>query len=254
MHIHLDGKTAVVTGATGAIGYACAETLLQSGAQVALLGRQVDKLAAAEEGLEQIGAAKGFQIDLADSRAIGDRVAEVRRRMGEIDILVQTAGVMDVAPGEEITPDQWDRVLDVNCRGLFFMLQAVCVQSMMARQSGAVVNIASVAGLRGMQAPLSAAHYSASKGAVIQITRQAAVEWARHHIRVNAVAPGGVLTDRLQALGPDFLAQAAAPIPLQKLSQPADIANAVCFLVSEAARMITGQVLVIDGGGSAVGV
>jgi gluconate 5-dehydrogenase len=161
---------------------------------------------------------------------------------------------LSVAPGEEITPAQWDRVLDVNSRGLFFMLQAVCVQSMMARQSGAVVNIASVAGIRGMPAPLCGAHYSASKGAVIQITRQAAVEWGHHHIRVNAVAPGGVLTDRLQSFGPDFLAQAVAPIPMKKLSQPGDIANAVCFLASEAARMITGQVLVVDGGGTVVGV
>jgi gluconate 5-dehydrogenase len=253
VNIRLDGKTAVVTGATGAIGYACAETLLRSGAQVALLGQNIDKLAAAEQKLQQIAGTKGFQIDLADNQAIGKKVAEIRQRMGEIDILVQTAGVMEVTPGEEITPAQWDRVLDVNSRGLFFMLQAVCGQSMMARQSGAVVNIASVAGIRGMQAPLCAAHYSASKGAVIQITRQAAVEWAHHHIRVNAVAPGGVFTDRLQSLGPDFLAQALEPIPLKKLSQPVDIANAVCFLASEAAQMITGQVLVVDGGGSAVG-
>ena len=254
MDIRLDGKTAVVTGASGGIGLACAQNLLQSGAKVALLGRDLEKLDSAENKLKAFGTTKGFPIDLVDTGKISTAVAQVRKEMGEIDILVQTAGVLAAAPGEEITPEQWDSVLNVNSKGLFFTMQAVCVQSMIARKTGAIVNIASIAGIRGMKAPLCSAHYSASKGAVVQITRQAAVEWARYNIRVNAVAPGGVLTERLQSLAPGFLEQAAAPIPMKKLSDPEDIANAVCFLTSEAARMITGQVLVVDGGGAAVGV
>jgi NAD(P)-dependent dehydrogenase (short-subunit alcohol dehydrogenase family) len=138
------------------------------------------------------------------------------------------------------------------------MMQAVAVQSMIPRKTGAIVNFASIAGIRGMVEPLCSQHYSASKGAVVQITRQAAVEWATHGIRTNAVAPGGVNTASRPA-GPPPGAPAGgmpdllAPIPLKRMTEPWEVAAAVCFLASDKAAMITGQILIVDGGGSVVG-
>jgi gluconate 5-dehydrogenase len=254
MDIRFDGKTCLVTGGTGAIGFTCAERLVESGAKVAIVGSSDKSVEAAANRLSEKGYVRGYPFDLSQVEGIPGMIRRVRKRLGEIDILVQSAGRMEAKRGEEIKPRHWDMMLNVNSKSLFFMMQAVCAQSMIPRQSGAIVNIASIAGIRGMGPPLCSAHYSASKGAAIQITRQSAVEWAPHHIRVNAVAPGGVLTERLRSLAPDFLEQAAAPIPMKRLSDPDDVANGVCFLASDAARMITGHVLVIDGGGSVVGI
>lgn len=253
MEIRFDGKTALVTGATRGIGYACAEQLLKSGANVVVLGTNQQGVYAAQEKLKTRGTVGGVRLDLAQVDNISGTVKQIRQKFGEIDILVQAAGLLRANQGERITVDEWDDVSNVNSRGLFFMMQAVCKQSMIPRRSGAIVNISSIAGIRGMAEPLCSAHYSASKGAVIQITRQAAVEWAKYNIRANVVAPGGVKTEGLKDLPPDFLAAAVEPIPLKKLSEPEDIANAVCFLASDAAGMITGHVMVVDGGGSVVG-
>lgn len=164
--------------------------------------------------------------------------------------LVQAAGLMRGGPAVELTESGWDEMLDINARGLFFMMQQVVLQSM-SKCGGSIVNFSSMAGIRGMNIPMCSAQYSASKGAVVALTMQGAVEWASNDIRVNAVAPGGVLTPAMQKLG--FPPEAVEPIPLKRLSAPQDVANAVTFLASDAAAMITGQVLVVDGGSSVVG-
>jgi NAD(P)-dependent dehydrogenase (short-subunit alcohol dehydrogenase family) len=150
----------------------------------------------------------------------------------------------------DLTEKDWDEVLGVNAKGLFFMMQAVAKQSMIPRRNGTIVNFSSVAGIRGMAEPLCSQHYSASKGAVVQITRQAAVEWAKYGIRANAVAPGGVNTSSRPGGPPAEMLQ---PIPLKRVTEPWEVGAAVAFLASDNAAMITGQVLVIDGGGSVVG-
>jgi NAD(P)-dependent dehydrogenase (short-subunit alcohol dehydrogenase family) len=250
MQIQFNGKLAVVTGAAGAIGSCCAKTLLESGARVAIVDVVPDAINKAVDSLKSLGDVRGFKVDLSNPEDIAGAVTKIREEMGEIDVLVQAAGLLRGKPGLEISIDEWDTVLNVNSRGLFFMMQQVVSQSMKNR-GGAIVNFASMAGIRGMNPPMCSAHYSASKGAVVACSMQGAVEWASYGVRVNVVAPGGVLTPAMANL--DFPPEVIAPVPLKKLSTPEDIANAVTFLVSDAAAMITGQTLIIDGGSSVVG-
>ena len=204
--------------------------------------------AAAE--LSPLGEVRGYAIDLSDADAIAPTVAKVRSEMGEIAVLVQCAGLMGGKPGLEVTQADWDKTQNVNARGLFFMMQQVVSQSMQSR-GGAIVNFASMAGIRGMHPPMCSAFYSASKGAVVAVTMQAAVEWASLGVRVNCVAPGGVETPAMREMG--FPPEVVDPIPMKKLNQPEDVANCVAFLASDKASTITGQTIVIDGGASVVG-
>lgn len=250
MIIDFTGKVAVVTGGAGGIGYTCVKTLLESGATVAILDLNQDMLDATVSELSSLGKVIGFPIDLADVDSIAPTVGKIRQELGEIDVLVQCAGLMGGMPGLEITQEVWDRSQNVNARGLFFMMQQVVSQSMKGR-GGAIVNFASMAGIRGMHPPMCSAYYSASKGAVVAVTMQAAVEWAELGVRVNCVAPGGVETPAMREMG--FPPEVVDPIPMKKLNQPQDVANAVAFLASDKAATITGQTIVIDGGVSVVG-
>lgn len=250
MQIDFTGKVAAVTGGAGGIGYACVKTLLESGAAVAILDVNQEALDKAAGTLSQFGTVRGYTVNLADVDTIAPAVAKIRQELGEIDVLVQCAGLMGGKPGLEVSQADWDKTQNVNARGLFFMMQQVVEQSMQHR-GGAVVNFASMAGIRGMEPPMCSAFYSASKGAVVAITMQAAVEWAPLGIRVNCVAPGGVETPAMRAMG--FPPEVVDPIPMKKLNQPEDVANCVAFLASDKAATITGQTIIIDGGASVVG-
>ncbi|MBP2653982.1 MAG: family NAD(P)-dependent oxidoreductase [Firmicutes bacterium] len=254
MDIRFDGKVAVVTGGARGIGYVCAQTMVESGAKVAIVDILADNLAEAVKKLGQKGEVKGYCLDLSKVGDIAPTVSKIREEMGEIDVLIQAAGILAGAPADKITEAEWDKVMNVNSKGVFFMMQAVTNQSMIPRNTGSIVNFASIAGVRGMKEPMCSAHYSASKGAAVQLTKQGAVEWAKYGIRVNAVAPGGVLSEGMKNAPPEMMKNATEPIPLKRLSKPEEIASGVCFLASEAASMITGQILIIDGGGSVVGV
>ena len=250
MLIDFTGKTAIVTGAAGGIGYVCAKTLLESGATVAILDINQEALDKAAKSLSAFGTVKGYAADLSEVDAIAPVVAAVRADLGEIGVLVQCAGLMGGKPGLEVTQTDWDRAMNVNARGLFFLMQQVVDQSM-KDHGGSIVNFASMAGIRGMHPPMCSAFYSASKGAVVAVTMQAAVEWASLGVRVNCVAPGGVETPAMREMG--FPPEVVDPIPMKKLNQPEDIANCVAFLASDKAATITGQTVVIDGGASVVG-
>jgi NAD(P)-dependent dehydrogenase (short-subunit alcohol dehydrogenase family) len=251
--IKFDGKVAVVTGGTSGTGLACAEMLLDLGAKVAVIGSNAERMAGAVETLQGKGTVKGYQLNLGQTADIAATVTKIREEMGEIDVLVQAAGVMQAAPATDITEENWDLLLNVNAKAIFYMMKAVVEQSMIPNKGGSIVNFSSVAGIMGMDEPLCSAHYSASKGAVVQLTKQAAVEWAKFGIRTNAVAPGGIMTGMMLKMPPEMVKGASAPIPLKRFSEPSEVASGVCFLASDAASMITGQVLVIDGGGSIVG-
>lgn len=250
MEIRFDGKVALVTGATGGIGFVCAKTLAESGAKVAIVGSSPERLEKAVSSLSQSGTVKGYLLDISKAEEISPVIQRIREELGEISVLVQAAGLLRGKSGIDVTQEDWDETLSVNARGLFFVMQQVVKQSM-CETGGSIVNISSMAGIRGMRIPMCSAHYSASKGAVVSLSMQGAVEWAPYGVRVNAVAPGGVLTEAMKEM--DFPPDAMEPVPLKRLSDPQDIANAVAFLASNAAEMITGQVLVIDGGSSVVG-
>jgi NAD(P)-dependent dehydrogenase (short-subunit alcohol dehydrogenase family) len=255
MEIRFDGMTAIVTGAARGQGYVCAEMLVESGAKVAMVDILGDVLTESAKVLSAKGVVKAYTMDITKISEVGATVSKVRQDLGEIDILVQAAGLGPPAPAESITEADWDKVNNINSKGLFFMMQAVTSQSMIPMNRGSIVNFASIAGIKGMRPPLCSAHYSASKGAVVQLTRQGAMEWASHNVRVNAVAPGGVKTEMTMAMvgSPEKMAQVTALVPLKRLSEPHEIASCVLFLASNAASMITGQILSIDGGTSAMG-
>ncbi|MFC1945887.1 SDR family NAD(P)-dependent oxidoreductase [Chloroflexota bacterium] len=255
MDIRFDDKLAIVTGAARGIGFTCAEMMVDGGAKVAMLDIMGDQLTESARKLQAKGDARAYVIDLTKVSDIAATVSKVRQEMGEIDILIQAAGIGPKRDAGDITEDEWDNVFNINAKGTFFMMKEVTGQSMIPYKKGAIVNFASMAGLVGLRPPLCAAHYSSSKGAVVMLTKQGAVEWAQHNIRVNAVAPGGVLTEMTKAMvdTPEKMKMATAMVPLGRLSEPGDIANSVIFLASDAASMMTGHILVVDGGGYAAG-
>jgi len=253
LNITFDNKVAIVTGAAGGIGLACAELLAASGAKVALVDFHTERLAEATKNVQAKGIAQGYRLDVTDIPAIASTVSRIRQELGEVDILICCAGTGPPMPAEDATEAYWDTILSTNTKGLFFCNQAVAIQSMIPRKSGAIINIASVMGIIAMSMPFMSVAYAASKGGVVQITRQEAVEWARYNIRVNAIAPTFVLTP----LTKDFLeepkAKAAALdiVPLRRFATTDDIAAAICFLASDAAKMVTGVILPVDGGQTA---
>lgn len=250
MNLSFSGKTAVVTGGAGGIGSVCVKTLLESDAAVAIVDVAEDAIRKAEKELSVYGNVKGYLVDITDIQAICAVIHSIREEMGEIGVLVQTAGLLRTKAGLELMPEEWDCMMDINAKGMFFMMQQTVGQSMQ-KCGGSIVNFSSMAGIRGMKPGMAAAHYSASKGAVVAMTMQAATEWACYGIRVNAVAPGGVRTRAMEHM--QMPMDALEPIPLGRLSTPQDVANAAVFLASDKASMITGQTLVIDGGSSIVG-
>ena len=251
MDTRFDNKVAVVTGGSSGIGLACAELLAASGARVAVVARRLDRLAEATKRVQEKGVARGYQLDVTDIPAIAPVISRIRQELGEIDVLVCNAGTNIPKLAQDITEADWDAVVDVNTKGLFFCNQAVAVQSMIPRKTGAIVNIGSIMGLVGGP---KRAHYCASKGGVTQLTRQEALEWAPYNIRVNTVAPTFVLTEMTKSYlsDPEFKTYVLDKIPLQHRMVTVDeVAQAVCFLASDAASMITGVILPIDGGWTA---
>ena len=258
MNIDYTGKVAVVTGAGSGIGFACARELARSGAVVAMVGRSEEKIRKAAEMLKNDGDVHPYALDIADTDAIAGVVARIREELGEIRVLVQAAGVMTGGPGLELAPADWDRVLATNARGTFFMMQQIVKQSM-HQGGGAILNIASMAGIRGMVPPMCSAAYSASKGAVVAVTLQAASEWGHMGVRVNAIAPGGTASMNTGVVSPHEGPGGNPPpatnyVPTGRvMNTPEEIAAAAAFLCSDLSGNTTGQVLVIDGGASIVG-
>lgn len=249
MDVRFDSQVCVVTGSARGIGLATAELLVDSGATVAMVDVQADRLAQSAAALGAKGTARAYPQDLTRVGELAGLVERIRADLGEIDVLIQPAAVGPQRYAADITEQEWDEVFAVNTKALFFLMREVVGQSMIPRGRGSVVNFSSIAGLVGMRKPLCSAHYSASKGAVAALTRQAAAEWAEHGVRVNAVASGGVLTEMTTSLIGADMDKATALVPLGRLSRPEEVAQVVAFYASELAANITGQLFVIDGGG-----
>lgn len=251
--MNLKDKVIVVTGGTGGIGITVVKELLAAGAKVAATYRNEKKMEEARAQLEGLGTIKFFPMDTNDIPGMAPCVDAIVAEMGPIDGLVQLAGYMTGKPGLEITPDEWDYLMNTNAKGTFFFMQTVVARSM-KDTGGSIVNIASMAGIRGMVPPLMGAHYGASKAAVVSVTKQAAVEWAELGIRANVIAPGGVKAGPMAGLKkedlPPFM---VANVPSRDLVEPECLAGTILYLLSDASSAMTGQVVILDGGATACG-
>jgi NAD(P)-dependent dehydrogenase (short-subunit alcohol dehydrogenase family) len=249
----LHGKVAIVTGGAAGIGRQMAEGLAELGADLVLGARKADRCAAAAAELAAATGVRalGVGCDVADPAQVDAMVASAVDRFGRVDVLVNNAGTTWAAPAETMRLEDWRKVLDVNLTGAFLCCQAAG-RVMMAQGGGKIVNIASVAGFGGSPAELmDTVAYNASKGALITLTRDLAVKWARHGINVNAIAPGW-FPSRMTAWTLEHHGETLSQlVPLRRFGGPHDLKGAVGYLASAASDYVTGHVLVVDGGTSA---
>ena len=242
----LDGKTALVTGASRGIGRAIALCLAAEGARVAI--NYAGNVKAAEEVKASVEAAGGTailcQADIADSAAVETMVADVVKEFGAIDILVNNAGITRDTLLMRMKDEDFAKVLDTNLKGVFYCTKAVS-KLMMKKRAGRIINMASVVGLVGNAGQTN---YAAAKAGVIGFSKSAAKELASRGITVNVVAPGFIGTDMTAGLPESVKEKMLTDIPLGRMGEPEDVASAVLFLASDQASYITGQVVNVDGG------
>jgi len=240
----LKGKTAVITGAARGIGKVTALTLADAGANCALLD-VLDEVKASAEDVAALGVkAEGYVADVTNGEQVTALMKRVYEAFGSVDILVNNAGITRDNLLLRMTDEQWDQVLAINLRGAFVCTRAAA-RYMVKQRSGRIISIASVVGVIGNAGQCN---YAASKAGLIGFTKSAAREFGARGITVNAIAPGYVKTAMTERLPEKAKTDLMAMIPLKRLSEPRDIAEAVCFLASEEAGYITGHVLQVDGG------
>ena len=253
--LSLEGRTALVTGGSRGLGLQIAAGLGEMGARVLISARKPEELEAACAQLQAQGVrAEWIAADGAREADIQRLTDEALHRLGHVDILVNNAGATWGAPAEDHPLEAWDKVMNLNIRGVFLLSQAIGKRSMIPRRHGRILNVASIAGLAGNPpGTMTTLAYNTSKGALINFTRTLAGEWGRHGITVNALAPGffpsKMTAGTLAAVGEAALARFA---PLQRIGGDEDLKGAALLFASDAGRHITGQVLAVDGGMSAV--
>lgn len=242
----LQGKKAIVTGGTRGIGFAVVQTFLRNGASVALFGSRqetVDKALAALKAENPDWEVIGMAPDLTDYAAVDAAFAEVEKAFGRIDILVNNAGISAREPLYDYTPEAFEKMMRLNVSAVFNGCRAVAPR-MKAQGGGSIINTSSMVSLYGQP---SGVGYPTSKFAVNGMTRSLARELGRDNIRVNAVAPGVTRTDMVANLPREIVQRVCAPIPLGRMGEPEEVANAFLFLASDLASYITGEILQVDG-------
>ena len=255
MHVRelfdLSGKTAIVTGGGSGIGRQMAQALAESGANLVLCARKVERCEEAAAELAEVGVRTlGLKCDVREPAEVQAVVDRTRDELGRIDVLVNNAGTVWAAPPEDTPLEGWQKVIDVNLTGVFLFSQAAG-RAMIEQGGGKIVNIASVAGLGGAPPEvMNAISYNASKGGVIAFTRDLACKWARHGINVNAIAPGWFPSEMSRHVL-DRQPGVVEHIPLRRFGGSDDLKGAIVYLASAASDYVTGHTLVVDGGESA---
>lgn len=243
--VDLSGRTAIVTGASRGIGKAIALALAANGAKVACVARSADKL---KETVDEIAAAGGtaevHTLDVTDSDAVTKLVEGLAEKWGQLDIVVNNAGITADTLIPRMTDEQWDSVIATNLRSVFLFTRAAS-QAMMRKRTGRIINISSVSGVMGNPGQ---ANYSASKAGIIGFTRTVARELAGRKITVNAICPGFIASEMTAAMGTTLDEMIKEKIPAKRLGEANEIADAVLYLASDSAAYMTGEVITIDGG------
>lgn len=248
----VDGKVAVVSGGTGAIGSRLALALARSGARIAVLGRSARHATDLWEQVRDVGSeALLLDADVTNQAAVNTATDEAAAHFGRIDIVINAVGGgagTALYPAEEYPEDEWDRIMDLNLRSDLLVTQACARYMVHAGNGGRVLHISSVRGQLGINAGYMA--YVAAKGAINAITRQQATEWAKYQITVNAIAPTFVRTPQVESMLADenFYNGLVNRIPLRRIADTDDLVGAVLFFCSDASSFVTGQILTLDGG------
>jgi NAD(P)-dependent dehydrogenase (short-subunit alcohol dehydrogenase family) len=249
----LSGRVALVTGAGSGLGAVFAEALAEAGAAVVCVGRRLERVQETADRLAEQGCQSlAFSADVTDEAAVAAMIAETVERFGKLDILVNNAGTAVVGPPETISLADWQRVVDVNLTGVFLCAREAAKAMIAAGSGGRIINIASILGAVASE-PVPAAAYDATKGAVVNLTRDLAVHWAPHDILVNAIGPAyfpSEMTDAFLAL-PEMRREIERRTPLGRIGRPGELKGAVVFFASDASSYVTGQTLYVDGGWTA---
>ncbi len=249
--LNLKGKTAIVTGASSGLGVTFAETLAELGANVELAARRKERLTEVASQLSSLkGEARPFKCDISQPAEVEALVQDTVEHFGRLDIVVNNAGVAALSPATDISVEEWNKVVSVNLTGVF-LCSRTAARQMITHGGGKIVNIASIYGAVGDVFPASP--YYATKGAVINLTRDLAIEWAPFKINVNAIAPGFFPSEMTEAIFREsrYLEYITKQTPLGRTGDPDDLKGALAFLASPASDYVTGQTIFVDGGWTA---
>lgn len=248
----LNGKVAIVTGGGRGIGLKMAEGLAEVGATIVLCSRKVENCQKAAQDIAKLGVKTlAMACDVKSPASIQAVVDKTLEKFGRLDILVNNSGVTWGGAVEEYSLEGWEKVMDTNMTGAFLFSQTAG-RVMIRQKNGSIINIASVMGVIGIQEGADAIAYSASKGALITFTKDLAAKWAKHNIRVNAIAPGWFPTDMTKWVFENHSKKILSFVPMGRFGQPEELKGAVVYLASDASRYVTGIVLPVDGGQLAI--
>jgi gluconate 5-dehydrogenase len=249
----LTDRVALITGAGSGLGAVFSEALAEAGASVVCVGRRLERVEATAGRLEELGCQSlPISADVTDEAAVVSMVQQTVEHFGRLDILVNNAGTAAVGPPESLSLDDWQRVVDINLTGVFLCAREAARAMIAAGRGGRIINIASILGAVASE-PVPAAAYDATKGAVVNLTRDLAVHWAPHGILVNAIGPAYFPSEMTEAFlaVPEMRREIERRTPLGRIGRPEELKGAIVFFASAASSYVTGQTLYVDGGWTA---